>query len=1087
MSFNSLLPLLIVFSALLPGLVIFCIDEQRVLLRRLFNIGSNILCLTLIALLISGVYSGDTFETRLSLLPGMDLVLHADSLSLLFVALSGLLWLVTTLYAIGYLEGSENRSRFFGFFSLCVGATLGVALAGNLITFLIFYELLTLTTYPLVVHKGNPASIRAGRIYLTYTMIGGALLLAGVVWLKALAGPLDFTTTGILSGLPQLDPDHLKIIFALLIAGLGVKAALFPFHGWLPIAMAAPAPVSSLLHAVAVVKAGAFGIIRVVYDVYGIEFSRDLGLTLFLAVIAAFTIVYGSMRALFQDDLKKRLAYSTVSQVSYIALGTAIAGPIATIGGMVHLVHQGLMKITMFFCAGNLAETVGIYKVSQMNGIGYRMPLTMGAFTIVALGMIGLPPIAGFVSKWFLGTGAIEVGAYWVLGVLAVSSLLNALYFLPILHAAWFKTASRSSDSNWPAQQGRIETRWLLLLPPLITAALATLAGIFASTLVSPLSWAELIAVREYGQELVMAIEPVVMPLPQLWWAIITPLILAIGLLASGLLVPGLQKDFLQKGLARFSPWATVPALLVALWSAHGTNAVPWLFFGSTLTLDSNSQVMLLLAASLWLITGLYGRDYLRNDPHIVRYSFFFLMCMAGSFGLVLAQDLFGFITFFTLMSIAAYGLVVHSGSEEAFKAGRTYMQWVIIGEVILFAALVGLAISSGNDSLLEIDKAQQPLWVSWLLLIGFGVKAGLLGLHFWLPRAHPVAPIPASALLSGLMVKAGILGWWRFLPLGEVALVEPGFILIALGLTGTFLAIVAGIFQQNPKTVLAYSTISQMGILAAGVGVGLQQPMLWPLLSSALLIYVVHHGLAKAALFLAVGFAPLLATASKHSRWCLWLATVVPALALTGLPLTSGALAKSALKNTVVDVDWLVNILPITAIGTTLLMLRFIDLLRLSASTSNQATPLGRLSKIAYGALLSLVISMVYCLPQAELFIAYAFSYQSLWNALWPLALGVFIYLASRSYLVNISSIPAGDFIVLIESAYLALKGITTKRGQVAINYVHRIEMSITQKNPLSRSFELANVAMTHLQPGILVIGVLVLVALTLVINGIF
>ena len=212
--------------------------------------------------------------------------------------------------------------------------------------------------------------------------------------------------------------------------------------------MVAPAPVSALLHAVAVVKAGAFGIIRTVYEVFGVEFAESLGVTQLLIYLAAFTIIYGSVVALFQDDLKKRLAYSTISQVSYITLGVAIAGPIAAVGGVVHLVHQGLMKITLFFCAGNLAETLGIYKISQMDGVGKRMPASMAAFTVGAFGMIGLPPIAGFVSKWYLGIGAINTGNSWIVYILALSSLLNAAYFLPIVYRIWFKPQLKP----WPKE-----------------------------------------------------------------------------------------------------------------------------------------------------------------------------------------------------------------------------------------------------------------------------------------------------------------------------------------------------------------------------------------------------------------------------------------------------------------------------------------------------------------------------------------------------------------------------------------------------------------------------------------------------------
>jgi multicomponent Na+:H+ antiporter subunit D len=290
----------------------------------------------------------------------------------------------------------------------------------------------------------------------------------------------------------------LIVIFTLLIAGLGVKAALFPLHGWLPQAMVAPAPVSALLHAVAVVKAGAFGIVRVVYDVFGVETAAAMGVTAPLAVLAAFTILYASLRAIFQDDLKRRLAFSTISQVSYIILGVAIVGPIATIGGIVHLVHQGLMKITLFFCAGNLAETLEIHKISEMNGVGRRMPWTMAAFTIGAFGMIGAPPIAGFVSKWYLGLGALQAGQNWVILVLIGSSLLNAIYFLPILHRAWF----RKPSVKWPANHrfSRKETAWALLLPPIVTAMFSLGVGLLAALPFSPLDWAKLIAEREFYQ-----------------------------------------------------------------------------------------------------------------------------------------------------------------------------------------------------------------------------------------------------------------------------------------------------------------------------------------------------------------------------------------------------------------------------------------------------------------------------------------------------------------------------------------------------------------------------------------------------------
>ncbi len=499
MSWNASLPLLLVLSSLIPGLLIFFVKERDYKLRISLNMIGASLKIVLMSAMIWGVQQGESYETRIPMLLDFDLLLKADALSVLFATLSTLLWFVTTIYAVGYLEDSPHRSRFFGFFSLCVSATVGIALAGNMITFVLFYELLTLTTYPLVIHRGTKEALRAGQIYLAYTLTSGAVLLFAVVWLRTLAGPLDFSAAGLVT-VAELVPEYstaLVAIFVLMIIGLGVKAALLPFHGWLPLAMIAPAPVSALLHAVAVVKAGAFGIVRVVYDVYGIGVAQLLGVLTPLALLAGTTIIYGSVRALFQNDLKKRLAYSTVSQVSYIALGVALAGPIAAVGGLVHLIHQGLMKITLFFCAGNFAETWHIHKISEMDGLGRRMPWTMAAFTLAALGMIGVPPMAGFVSKWYLASGGVDTGNYWVLWVLAGSSALNAAYFLPIVYRAWFRAPYPHAHTS--QHHGSWETRPMLLLPPLITVALALLAGLLAAAPFSPLSWAQLIINREFG------------------------------------------------------------------------------------------------------------------------------------------------------------------------------------------------------------------------------------------------------------------------------------------------------------------------------------------------------------------------------------------------------------------------------------------------------------------------------------------------------------------------------------------------------------------------------------------------------------
>jgi multicomponent Na+:H+ antiporter subunit D len=495
--FGFLLPVTALATSLAAGIIIFLLPEEKHSLRTGLNLFAAVFKLAVIIFAIWGVsIRGETYEARVSIIVDLDLVLRFDSLSLLFAGLSASLWLVTTIYAIGYLEGSPNRSRFFGFFSLCVASTMGIALAGNLITFVLFYEMLTLTTYPMVVHRGTPESLAAGRTYLIYTLSGGTLLLVGAVWLQVLAGPVEFTPGGALGALEGDNRSQLIVLFALLIASLGVKAAIFPLHGWLPVAMVAPAPVSALLHAVAVVKAGAFGIVRVVYHVYGVDLTQDLGLLLPLSIAASITIVFGSLRALQQNDIKRRLAFSTVSQLSYIALGTGIFGPFATTGALVHLVHQGIMKITLFFCAGNLAETLEIHRISEIRGVGRRMPVTMTAFTVAGLGMIGLPPMAGFVSKWYLGLGALEGDDLWVLLILATSSFLNAAYFLPPIYQAWFGEPAQEWTQR--RERGRFEAPWTLLLPPVVTAFATVWLGLFAGAPFSALEIAQTVLTEVY-------------------------------------------------------------------------------------------------------------------------------------------------------------------------------------------------------------------------------------------------------------------------------------------------------------------------------------------------------------------------------------------------------------------------------------------------------------------------------------------------------------------------------------------------------------------------------------------------------------
>lgn len=499
-------------TSLVPAGIIFLLPEAAERSRRTINMVGAIAKVGLVGVLVVGVFSGREYEWRAPFLPGIDLVLRADPVPLLFVLLSALLWLTTTMYAIGYLSEDTHRSRFFGFFSLCVAASVGIALAGNLVTLLIFYELLTVTTYPLIVHQGHDRARAGGRIYLLYAVTGGAVVLVGVVWLQTIAGTVAFRET---AQLATLLPEHrgaLTAIFVLLVGGFGVKAAIVPLHVWLPHAMVAPAPVSALLHAVAVVKAGAYAIVRVIHDLYGAGLAAELGVLVPLTVAAAVTIVYGSLLALVQQDLKRRLAYSTVSQLSYILLGVSVVGLTSVTGGVAHLVHQGVMKVTLFYCAGIFASSLGVTRVDQMRGLGRRQPLTMAAFTVAALGMIGVPPTVGFITKWHLGLGAVEAGQPWVIGVLIVSTVLNAAYFLPVIARAWLAAPEEELDRPFGVEQParrvgpfrtpviRLEADPWVLLPTLATATSVVVLGVLAGAPLSPISWAADIALELLGR-----------------------------------------------------------------------------------------------------------------------------------------------------------------------------------------------------------------------------------------------------------------------------------------------------------------------------------------------------------------------------------------------------------------------------------------------------------------------------------------------------------------------------------------------------------------------------------------------------------
>jgi multicomponent Na+:H+ antiporter subunit D len=393
--------------------------------------------------------------TLAELVPGIDIAFRVEPLGMLFAALASSLWIVNSVYSIGYMRGNneQNQTRFYVMFAISLAATMGIAFAANLVTLFLCYEILTLATYPLVSHKGDTATIRSARVYLGLllaTSIG--LFLPAIIWTYSVAGTGEFTVGGILAG--KLEGPAVGLLLGLFVFGIG-KAAVMPVHRWLPAAMVAPTPVSALLHAVAVVKAGVFTVTKVIVYIFGIDFLFAEPSSGWLLYAAAFTIVAASVVALRQTNLKRLLAYSTIAQLSYVVMAAAVLKPLAEIGAAVHMVAHAFGKITLFFAAGAIYVAARKTELPQLAGIGRRMPVTMTAFTIGALSMIGVPPTGGFVSKWYILAGAFQDDNYVALFTIIASTVLNAAYFLPIIYAAWFLKEApggrEHGEAPWPA------------------------------------------------------------------------------------------------------------------------------------------------------------------------------------------------------------------------------------------------------------------------------------------------------------------------------------------------------------------------------------------------------------------------------------------------------------------------------------------------------------------------------------------------------------------------------------------------------------------------------------------------------------
>jgi len=452
----------------------FLILSRRANIRESWTFIAAILKFLIVLSMLPVILKGHQMVFTLAeVVPGVAIGFRVDSLGMLFALVASSLWIITSAYSIGYMRGLDEHSqtRYFCFFALALSATIGVAFSANLLTLYLFYEMLSLATYPLVTHHQDAEARASGRRYLTY-ILGASIGLAlpAMLICYTQAGTLEFSNHGFLAG--TASKGLVTLLLLMFLFGFA-KAAIMPFHAWLPAAMVAPTPVSALLHAVAVVKVGVFSIVRVLTGVFGIDLLSTLHLDTLICIIASFTIIVGSLIALTQDNLKRLLAFSTIAQLSYIVLGVGLLSPKGITGGMLHIAMHAFGKITLFFCAGAVFVATGKRNISEMKGLGRRMPLTMTAFFFGALSIIGLPPTGGFLSKWYLVLGSLQAGQTAVLVVLLTSSLLNAVYFMPIVYRAFFSPSDTAETEN------RIQEAPLFCIAPLTITALISIVLFF--------------------------------------------------------------------------------------------------------------------------------------------------------------------------------------------------------------------------------------------------------------------------------------------------------------------------------------------------------------------------------------------------------------------------------------------------------------------------------------------------------------------------------------------------------------------------------------------------------------------------------
>lgn len=800
----AFIPAALIFLPLISAVSVLLIKTQRS--RRVVATAS--LCINA-ALAAALLFMPDAVIHIFSFSEKLELCLGIDNAAKLFCALSAAVLLIVGVFSGEYMKHGSD-ARFFFFYLLAAGALNGLALSGNLLTLYLFYEALTLCSMPLVLHDMTKQAVGAACKYLFYSLAGAALGLIGLIFAHYYGFTLQFISGGVLD-LQRVAGHESAVLIASFcaIVGFSAKSGMFPMYSWLPTAHpVAPAPASAILSGV-ITKAGLFSVFRFVYQIIGTEFLRGTWVSGTWTALSMFTVLLGSVMAFRSGALKRRLAFSSVSQVAYASLGLSMLSAAGVYGAAIQMVFHSAAKDAMFLIAGAISHKTGKTRISELRGIGREMPITMCAFTLVSLALIGIPPSLGFLGKWTL------------LG------------------------AALSPDAG-PLQR----------LAPVVLI----IAAVFAAAYLLP------VAIRAF--------------------------------------FPG--EGFAKVKRNEAAPSMLVPIVILTLAAAFGGIRPP------RLTAGGFGAVYGCIALLFWIVTTLFSREYFHKSEKQVRYQFFCLLTMAATAGVFISTDLLTLFVFFEIMSLASYPLVIHDGTRPAMRAGQSYLALSVAGGM---AILLGLAILRRQLGTLEIaalsqaaaslhDTPQSLYLPAALMLFGFAAKAGLFPLHFWLPKVHPAAPAPASALMSGVVIKTGVFGALiiaAFLLPGDR---NTGFIILTLAAVTMLTGAVMALFSADIKRTLACSSVSQIGFMMTGVACVMMLGDHGAFALRGTLLHMMNHSAFKLILFLLAGIV----YKNTHSldyaeirgfgrgKPLFTIAFLLSALGLCGIPLFSGYVSKHLL-----------------------------------------------------------------------------------------------------------------------------------------------------------------------------------------------